>query len=81
MAANRTIANRSVSQLSLHLNRYHLGFTMSQTPNKSKTMDRPFPAYRGDAPYIFVSYAHEDTDIVCPELDWMRVNGAIVSSV
>ena len=31
-------------------------------------MDRPFPAYQGDQPYIFVCYSHADTEIVFPEL-------------
>jgi hypothetical protein len=25
-------------------------------------VDKPFPAYRGDEPYVFVCYAHEDED-------------------
>lgn len=29
---------------------------------------RPFPAYSGDEPYIFVSYAHKDAERVFPEL-------------
>ena len=31
-------------------------------------MNKPFPAYRGDDPYVFVSYAHPDGTIVYPEL-------------
>jgi|TARA_B100000315_G_C14593761_1_gene597472 TolB-like protein len=31
-------------------------------------MEGPFPAYKGDEPYIFVSYAHVDADIVFPEM-------------
>jgi len=31
-------------------------------------MEKPFPAYRGDEPYIFVSYAHTDTASVYPEI-------------
>lgn len=38
-------------------------------------MERPFPAYKGDEPYIFVSYAHEDTDIVYPEIKWLHDQG------
>lgn len=37
--------------------------------------DKPFPAYEGDAPYFFVSYAHEDADTVYPELGWLRDAG------
>ncbi len=28
----------------------------------------PYPAYRGNEPYVFVSYAHKDKDIVFPEI-------------
>ena len=28
----------------------------------------PYPAYRGDEPYLFVSYAHDDKDLVFPEI-------------
>ena len=31
-------------------------------------MKKPFPAYRGGDPYVFVSYAHPDGTIVYPEL-------------
>jgi tetratricopeptide (TPR) repeat protein len=35
----------------------------------------PFPAYEGDAPYIFVCYSHADAAIVYPELVWLREQG------
>jgi TolB-like protein len=38
-------------------------------------METPFPAYRGDEPYIFVCYAHEDADAVFPELRALRDSG------
>jgi len=38
-------------------------------------MDRPFAAYTGDEPYIFVSYAHEDDEIVYPEIQWLKDQG------
>lgn len=38
-------------------------------------MERPFPAYRGDAPYIFVSYSHDDADLVYPEIKRLRDEG------
>ncbi len=38
-------------------------------------MDKPFPAYVGDAAYIFVSYAHADADIVYPEISWLHEQG------
>ena len=37
--------------------------------------ERPFPAYKGDQPYIFVSYAHEDGGVVYPELKWLNDRG------
>ncbi len=38
-------------------------------------MDRPFPAYKGDEPYIFVSYSHEDDGFVYPEIRWLKDQG------
>ena len=38
-------------------------------------MDTPFSAYQGDEPYIFVCYAHEDDEIVYPEIRWLRDQG------
>ncbi|MCZ6869785.1 MAG: TIR domain-containing protein, partial [Gammaproteobacteria bacterium] len=38
-------------------------------------MERPFPAYKGDEPYIFVSYAHADDEIVYPEIQWLHDQG------
>ena len=38
-------------------------------------MDQPFVAYQGDESYIFVSYAHEDSDAVFPEIQWLRDQG------
>jgi hypothetical protein len=35
-------------------------------------VDRPFPAYSGDEPYIFVSYAHNDARKVYSELSWLH---------
>ncbi|MEE9253695.1 MAG: TIR domain-containing protein [Pseudomonadales bacterium] len=37
--------------------------------------ERPFPAYRGDEPYVFVSYSHVDADVVYPELRWLKQQG------
>jgi TolB-like protein/Tfp pilus assembly protein PilF len=31
-------------------------------------LDKPFAAYNGDAPYLFVCYAHDDKALVYPEL-------------
>lgn len=30
--------------------------------------ERPLPACTGDEPYVFICYAHEDSDIVYPEI-------------
>ena len=38
-------------------------------------MDKPFPAYDGDDPYVFVCYAHTDAKIVYPEILWLRDQG------
>ena len=38
-------------------------------------MDTPFSAYQGDEPYIFVCYAHEDDEVVYPEIRWLRDQG------
>ena len=38
-------------------------------------MDRPFPAYQGDEPYIFVSYSHKDASAVFPELTRLKGQG------
>jgi TolB-like protein len=38
-------------------------------------MDRPFPAYKGDEPYVFVSYSHKDSDAVFPEITRLKNQG------
>jgi hypothetical protein len=38
-------------------------------------IERPFPAYEGDEPYIFVSYAHKDRKIVFPEIERFHNKG------
>ena len=35
----------------------------------------PFPAYRGDDPYIFVSYAHKDSDRVFKDINYFHNMG------
>ena len=35
-------------------------------------MERPFPAYKGDELYIFVSYLHKEASAVFPELTWLK---------
>jgi TolB-like protein/tetratricopeptide (TPR) repeat protein len=38
-------------------------------------VDQPFAAYRGDEPYVFVCYAHEDEGVVYPEIGWLHEQG------
>ncbi len=38
-------------------------------------MDRPISAYKGDQPYVLVSYSHKESSIVYPELNWLTENG------
>ena len=47
-------------------------------PDKSDIyhiQDSPFPAYQGDEPYIFISYSHDDTDLVYPEIERFHDDG------
>ena len=39
------------------------------------SVDLPFPAYKGDQPYIFVSYAHQDSADVYPDITWLHQRG------
>jgi TolB-like protein/regulator of protease activity HflC (stomatin/prohibitin superfamily) len=41
-------------------------------------VDQPFPAYRGDDPYVFVCYAHDDNSVVFPEIQWLHDQGVNV---
>lgn len=38
-------------------------------------MQRPFDAYQGNGPYVFVSYSHVDEEIVYPLLEWLHSTG------
>ena len=38
-------------------------------------MERPFEAYRGDEPYVFICYAHDDQAAVYPEITWLHEQG------
>jgi TolB-like protein len=38
-------------------------------------VEKPIPAYSGDAPYVFVSYAHDDSAVVYPEIQWLHDQG------
>lgn len=38
-------------------------------------MEKPFKAYSGDEPYVFVSYSHDDSELVFPELQRLKALG------
>ena len=38
-------------------------------------MNEPVSSYRGDDAYAFISYAHEDRDLVQAELSWLNGQG------
>jgi TolB-like protein len=38
-------------------------------------VDKPFPAYKGDEPYVFVSYSHRDSSTVFPEIIRLKDQG------
>ena len=38
-------------------------------------MHKPFSAYQGDEPYVFVCYAHDDEGVVYPEIGWLHAHG------
>jgi hypothetical protein len=38
-------------------------------------MEKPFPAYNGEEPYVFVCYAHADEDVVYPEINSLHGQG------
>ena len=35
---------------------------------ENTSLEKPFDAYEGDEPYIFISYAHKDRRLVFPEI-------------
>ena len=35
-------------------------------------------AYRGEGPYVFACYAHDDSDVVYPEIAWLNAQGVNV---
>ena len=39
------------------------------------SLQRPFPAYQGDQPYVFICYAHDDAELIYPELERLRDQG------
>ena len=38
-------------------------------------MEKPFTAYEGDQPYIFVCYSHDDSNVVFPDIQWLKNQG------
>ena len=38
-------------------------------------MAKPFPAYKGEESYIFISYSHADQDAVFGEIRWIQDQG------
>ena len=38
-------------------------------------MKRPFPAYKGDDPFVFISYSHRDSAAVFKEIAWLKSQG------
>jgi len=38
-------------------------------------LEKPFPAYSGDQPYVFVCYSHTDEDQVYAEIRWLQDQG------
>jgi adenylate cyclase len=41
-------------------------------------MEKPFPAYTGGNPYVFVCYAHKDDHLVYPQIQWLTGQGVNV---
>ena len=39
---------------------------------EKRSLDLPFRAYAGEEPFIFISYAHINKDIVYPEMLWVK---------
>ncbi len=44
-------------------------------PILTETMKKPFEAYSGSEPYLFVCYAHADADAVFSDLSWLKDDG------
>lgn len=38
-------------------------------------MEQPAPAYRGNEPYVFISYSHKDEELVYHEICWLQAQG------
>ena len=51
------------------------GFGINESPIIDRIDNPPFPSYHGDEPYIFISYSHDDSDLVFPELERFHNDG------
>jgi TolB-like protein len=38
-------------------------------------LEKPFSAYQGNEPYVFVCYAHGDAEVVYPQIVWLKEQG------
>ena len=38
-------------------------------------MAQPYPAYKGEEPYVFISYSHADENPVFAEIRWLQDQG------
>jgi len=43
--------------------------------DQEETIFKPFKAYQGKSPYVFVSYSHKDKGIVYPDIKYLHENG------
>jgi hypothetical protein len=50
------------------------GYTQSRSLGGRAWKSRFWPT-KGDEPYVFVCYAHEDDDLVYPEIAWLHEQG------
>lgn len=48
---------------------------MTRSTQGVARIEKPFEAYRGQDPFVFVCYAHRDASEVYPEITWLREQG------
>lgn len=48
---------------------------IEENKNESATIKRPSPAYDGPNPYIFISYAHKDSEMIFKEIERFQNEG------
>ena len=51
------------------------GFNLNDTDFNERIDNPPFEAYRGSEPYIFISYAHDDADLVFSDITRFHNDG------